>query len=58
MSNLVNLRQIRKEKARHAKEVVAEANRTKHGMPKSAHKKAKVIAEKDLKRLDGHKLEE
>jgi hypothetical protein len=58
MSTIVNLRQVRKEKARHAKELVAEANRAKHGTPKSAHKKAKVIAEKDLKRLDGHRLDD
>ncbi len=58
MSTIVNLRQIRKEKARHTKEVVAEANRAKHSTLKSAHKKAKVVAEKDAKRLDGHKLDE
>ena len=58
MSPVVNLRQARKEKARRDKEAVAEANRAKHGIAKSAHKKAKVIAEKDSKRLEGHKLDE
>jgi len=58
MSNIVNLRQARKQKARHEKDVVAEANRVKHGIAKSAHKKAKAVAEKDLERLDAHKLEE
>lgn len=57
MSSIVNLRQARKEKARRAKEVVAEANRTKHGIAKSAHKKAKVAAERDIQRLDAHKLD-
>jgi hypothetical protein len=58
MSNVVNLRQARKQKARHQKEVVAEANRTKHGIAKSAHAKAKAIATHDDKRLEGHKLED
>lgn len=58
MSNLVNLRQVRKQKARHEKEVVAEANRAKHGISKSAHTKAKVMAVHHQKRLEGHKLEE
>jgi hypothetical protein len=58
MSNVVNLRQARKQKARHEKEVVAEANRIKHGIAKSAHNKAKAIAAHDGRRLEGHKLEE
>lgn len=58
MSNVVNLRQARKRKARHEKDVVAEANRTKHGIAKSAHAKAKAIAIHAEKRLEGHKLEE
>ena len=58
MSNVVNLRQARKQKARHEKDVVAEANRVKHGIAKSAHNKAKAIATKDEKRLEGHKLNE
>jgi len=58
MSNIVNLRQARKQKARHEKDVVAEANRVKHGIGKSAHQKAKIAAEKDLQRLDAHKLDE
>ena len=58
MSEIVNLRQARKEKARHEKEVVAEANRAKHGIAKSAHTKAKVMAVLHEKRLEGHKLED
>lgn len=58
MSTIINLRQARKQKARHEKEVVAEANRIKHGTAKSAHKKAKAVAEHEAKRLEGHKLEE
>jgi hypothetical protein len=58
MSDIVNLRQVRKTKARHEKDVVAEANRVKHGIAKSAHNKAKALAEKDTRRIDAHKLDE
>jgi hypothetical protein len=58
MSNVVNLRQARKTQARHEKEVVAEANRAKHGIAKSAHSKAKMMAARQDKRLEGHKLDE
>jgi hypothetical protein len=57
MSEIVNLRQVRKQKARHEKEVVAEANRAKHGISKSAHQRAKVVAEKDSRKIDAHKLD-
>jgi hypothetical protein len=58
MSKVVNLRQARKQKARHAKEIVAEAHRAEHGIAKSAHKRAKVLAEKAAGRLEGHRLED
>ena len=58
MSKVVNLRQARKDKARHEKEIVAEANRAKHGVSKSAHQKAKKLAEKSQKKLEGHRLED
>jgi hypothetical protein len=58
MSEIVNLRQARKNKARHAKEVIAEANRVEHGLSKSAHKLAKKRAEKDKREIDAHKLNE
>jgi hypothetical protein len=57
MSNVVNLRQARKTKARHEKEVVAEANRVKHGLSKSAHQKATKMAIHDVHHLEGHKLD-
>ncbi len=58
MSEVVNLKRARKAKARHAKEVVAEANRVKHGMAKSAHNLAKKRAEIEKRTVDAHKLEE
>lgn len=58
MTNVVNLRQARKQKARHEKEVVAEANRAKHGQTKSAHQKHKLLTMKAEQHLEGHKLQE
>ena len=58
MSEIVNLRQARKAKARHAKEVVAKANRAEHGMSKSAHNLAKAKAAKEKRKVDAHKLDE
>ena len=58
MSEIVNLRQTRKNKARRAKEVIAEANRAEHGVSKSAHKLAKKRAEKEKHEVDAHKLNE
>jgi Domain of unknown function (DUF4169) len=58
MSEIVNLKRVRKEKARKAKQVVAEANRIKHGVSKSAHKKAKVLATKARRDIEGHRLDE
>jgi hypothetical protein len=58
MSDIINLRQARKQKARRAKDVIAQANRVEHGTSKSAHKRAKVMAEKDSRKLAGHRLDE
>jgi hypothetical protein len=57
MSEIVNLRRVRKSKARQAKEVVAEANRAKHGVAKSAHKLAKARAEIEAREVDARKLD-
>ena len=57
MSEIVNLRQARKAKARQAKEVVAEANRAEHGVSKSKHKLAKARAEIEAREVDAHKLD-
>ncbi|MBU6298677.1 MAG: DUF4169 family protein [Alphaproteobacteria bacterium] len=57
MTEIVNLKSVRKAKARHAKEVVAEANRAKHGIKKSAHNLAKKRAEKEAHNMNLHKLD-
>ncbi len=56
MAEIVNLKRVRKPKALHEKEVVAEANRAKHGVSKSAHKRAKAVAEKAKRDVEAHKL--
>ena len=58
MSNIVNLKSVRKAKARREKEVVAEANRVKHGVSKSAHQRAKMLARKDARDLESHRMDD
>ena len=58
MAEIVNLRRVRKAKSRLAKEAVAKANRAEHGVSKSAHNRAKALAEKIKRDVEAHKLEE
>jgi hypothetical protein len=58
MSEIINLRQHRKAKARSEKEKTAEQNRTLHGRTKAQKKKEEQDAERLEKHLDGHKLED
>ena len=57
MSEIVNLKRVRKAKARREKEVVAAANRAEHGVSKSKHKLAKARAEIETREVDAHKLD-
>jgi hypothetical protein len=57
MAEIVNLRQVRKAKARAEKEREAEANRAKHGTPKRLRDLTKRRAEKDSHDLDAGKLD-
>ena len=57
MAEIVNLRRAKKAKARHAKDVVAAANRAEHGISKSAHNLAKARAKLAVKDVEGHKLD-
>jgi len=57
MSEIVNLKRVRKAKARREKEVVAAANRAEHGVSKSKHKLAKARAQKEARDVDAHKLD-
>lgn len=55
MSDVINLRQQRKAKARTDKEKQAEANRLVHGRTKGEKQKSKKEAERASKLLEGHK---
>ena len=57
MVELINLRRARKAKGRAEKAREAEANRVKHGTPKSAHDLAKARADKAVRDLDAQRLD-
>lgn len=56
MSEIVNLRRVRKEKARTTKEDRAEENRILHGTPKKERTLAKARNALDEKGLNAHRL--
>ena len=57
MSDVINLRQQRKAKARTQKEKSAAQNRVLHGQTKAQKKLTRLEAERTSRQLDGHKLE-
>jgi hypothetical protein len=57
MSEIVNLRRARKEKARAAKEKEAADNRAKHGVAKPVRDLAEARAKKASGDLNAHKLD-
>ncbi|MBB6013357.1 hypothetical protein HNR59_002702 [Aquamicrobium lusatiense] len=56
MGEIVNLRQIRKRKARDDKELAAAQNRALHGRTKSERERDRKAEEKSRTLLDGHFL--
>ena len=56
MAEIVNLRRVRKQKARKTKDEAAEANRIQHGVAKPARDLAKARAEKAARDIEAHKL--
>lgn len=56
MSDVINLRQARKAKARIEKEKKADANRAFHGMTKAEKAKHREEKRKLSRHIDGHKL--
>ncbi|HEY4112574.1 MAG TPA: DUF4169 family protein [Rhizomicrobium sp.] len=58
MTEIVNLRRVRKGKARAAKEAEADANRMKHGVAKPVRDLAKARADKATREIDSRKLDE
>ncbi|HSM95872.1 MAG TPA: DUF4169 family protein [Rhizomicrobium sp.] len=57
MAEIVNLRRVKKAKARAEKSREADANRTRHGVAKPVRDLAKARADKEKKIADDHKLE-
>jgi hypothetical protein len=57
MSEIVNLRQVRKRAEKAKREEIAAANRAKFGQSKAERAAAKAEAEKRLALLDGAKIE-
>jgi hypothetical protein len=57
MSKVVNLNRFRKQKARDEKREAGDARAAEHGLSKAQKALAKARKEKDLRGLDGHKLE-
>ena len=55
MAEIVNLRRVRKEKARADKERAAEINRTTFGRTKAEKLATKAEREAAARKLDGHK---
>lgn len=55
MAEIVNLRQARKAKARAQKEQAAETNRAKFGRTKAERERDRMLTEKQVRDLDGHK---
>ncbi|HEY2070257.1 MAG TPA: DUF4169 family protein [Rhizomicrobium sp.] len=58
MAELINLRRVKKAKARAEKSAAADANRVKHGVAKPVRDLAKARAEKDKRDADAHKLDD
>ena len=57
MADIVNLRRVKKAKARAEKSATADANRVLHGTPKAARDLAKTRHEKAARDLEEKKLE-
>jgi hypothetical protein len=56
-AEIINLRRVRKTKAKAEKAEAADANRVLHGTPKAMKKLAEARTEKAEQILAGHKLE-
>jgi hypothetical protein len=58
VTEIVNLRRVRKGRARADAAAQADANRAKHGLPKRERDVVKARAEKAVNDLAAHKLDE
>ncbi|HEY1630146.1 MAG TPA: DUF4169 family protein [Rhizomicrobium sp.] len=55
---IVNLRRLKKAKARAGKAAEADANRAKHGVAKPVRDLAEARKEKDIQKIDAHRLDD
>lgn len=55
MTDIVNLRQFKKQKARSDRETLAEQNRALHGRTKAERERDRLSAERAEKFVDGHR---
>ena len=58
MSEIVNLRRVKKAKARAEKAAEADANRVKHGVAKPVRDLAQARKDVETKKIDAHRLDE
>ena len=58
MSEIVNLRRVKKAKARAEKAAEAEANRAKHGVAKTLRDLAEARKEKEKRDVEAHRLDD
>ena len=57
MSEIVNLKRVRKDKAKKEKDAKAAANRAAFGTPKALRKLSEARKEKAAHEIEGHRLE-
>ena len=57
MAEIVNLRRVKKARARAEKSAEADANRARHGVAKPLRELAKARDEKAMENLEAHKLD-
>ena len=57
MADIVNLKRARKDKARHEREVEADANRRRFGRTKAAKAVDKVTKEQARREIDGKRID-
>jgi hypothetical protein len=58
VAEIVNLRRVKKAKARAEKSAEADANRAKHGVAKSMRDLEEARDEKEKQKLEGHRLKD
>ena len=58
MADIINLRQVRKDRDRQKKKAGADQNAARFGRSKSERRKEEAETAREAKTLDGHKIED